>query len=286
MADITTNSVTAGVQNSLGNIDPINNTLKNMPNPAAGLSPNSLQNLGKAQNISGAASGAKSQAAGAAANVKSQANAAKDAANGKVADAKAKAAGAANAAKDAAKGAANAAKDAVNGKIAEAKGKIADAKGKAADALTKVKGLFKKNKKQVQPPPEFKPKELPKAPMFKESALPNKPAPVEEPKPAEVKPPSDPKGTLVTEYKGYKIYEKRVGPFRTLTTYKGESIIHVGDRNGATTQNVLVDIEKEYIDSISEQARYDNQSQAEKEGLTAEQYFAKYPDRKTGLEKP
>lgn len=64
------------------------------------------------------------------------------------------------------------------------------------------------------------------------------------------KQPEDPKGTFVTEYKGYQIYEKKLGPFRTLTTYdfKG-SVFHTGDRTAAAPQSVMVNIEKEYINS-------------------------------------
>jgi len=66
----------------------------------------------------------------------------------------------------------------------------------------------------------------------------------EEQKPQE---PEDPKGKVVAEHRGYQIYEKKQGPFRTLTSYKGDATFHTGDRTSAAAQNIMIDIEKEYI---------------------------------------
>lgn len=107
-----------------------------------------------------------------------------------------------------------------------------------------------------------------------EPTLTPEPSPTPEPTP-------DPKGKLVAEYMGYKIYEKRRGPFRTLYTYdKKDNLFHTGDETGAAAQNIMVDIEKRYIDEAIYQKRLDNQTQAEKEGLNAEQFYAKYPDKR------
>jgi hypothetical protein len=59
--------------------------------------------------------------------------------------------------------------------------------------------------------------------------------------------PEDPKGKVVAEHRGYKIYEKKQGPWRTLTSYKGDATFHTGDRTSAAAQNIMIDIEKEYI---------------------------------------
>jgi hypothetical protein len=193
-------------------------------------------------------------------------NAVKDQAKSVISEAKAQAQAAINAVKDLA-GAAKAQAD-------EAKAKAKEAADKAKEAADKIKSMAKKGP-QLPPVPEFKQKEMPMPKKFEKKEQPIK---------VEEKPQADTKGSVVSDYKGYKIYEKKLGPFRTLVTYKDDKIFHVGDRTAATSQSAMIDIEKGYIDSNIEKQRYDNQAQAQKEGLTAEQFFSKYPDRKTGAE--
>lgn len=106
---------------------------------------------------------------------------------------------------------------------------------------------------------------------------------VQNPSEKKPEPPEDPKGSLLTEYKGYKIYTKKDLFGNVLSSYKGDAIFHKGNESSAAAA-VLLDIEKRYIDSNIDNQRRANQDQAEKEGLTAAQFFAKYPDRKTGQE--
>jgi hypothetical protein len=97
------------------------------------------------------------------------------------------------------------------------------------------------------------------------------------------KPPEDPKGELVGQHKGYELRKTKKGPMKSITSWKGDAKLHAGDLSSAD-DSILIDIEKGYIDSKIDDQRRSNQDQAQKEGLTAAEFFAKYPDRKTGQE--
>jgi hypothetical protein len=68
--------------------------------------------------------------------------------------------------------------------------------------------------------------------------------------PEEQKPqaPEDPKGTFVTEYKGLKLYETENGPFKTITSYRGDATFHTGPANAAASRELLISTEKLWID--------------------------------------
>lgn len=184
---------------------------------------------------------AKSQGSGLINAAKAQGseliNAVKDQAKAVVDEAKAQAQAAINAVKDLT-GAAKAQAD-------EAKAKAKEAADKAKEAADKIKRMAKKGP-QLPPVPEFKQKEMP---------LPKKFDKKEEKPKVEEKPQADSKGTMVNEYKGYKIYERKIGPGRTLVTYKDDKIFHVGDRTFSVPQNAMIDIEKQYIDSDVEKEK-------------------------------
>jgi hypothetical protein len=63
------------------------------------------------------------------------------------------------------------------------------------------------------------------------------------------KPPEDPKGTFITEYKGLKLYETERGPFKTITSWKGDENWYTGPANAAAGTQLLVDTMKIFIDS-------------------------------------
>jgi len=56
------------------------------------------------------------------------------------------------------------------------------------------------------------------------------------------------KGTLVMEYKNYSIYEVISGKLRTLTSYNGDTPVHIGNTTKNTREAKLVK-EKQFIDS-------------------------------------
>jgi len=63
------------------------------------------------------------------------------------------------------------------------------------------------------------------------------------------KEPEDPKGKLVTEYKGLKLYQTENGPFKTITSWKGDATFYTGLPNAAASTQLLVDTHKLVIDS-------------------------------------
>ena len=63
------------------------------------------------------------------------------------------------------------------------------------------------------------------------------------------KPPEDPKGTFITEYKGLKLYETERGPYKTITSWKGDENWYTGPANAAAGTQLLVDTMKIVIDS-------------------------------------
>ena len=69
--------------------------------------------------------------------------------------------------------------------------------------------------------------------------------------PSEEKPkePEDPKGKLITEYKGLKLYQTERGPFKTITSWKGDENWYTGPANAAASTELLVDTMKLFIDS-------------------------------------
>ena len=89
-------------------------------------------------------------------------------------------------------------------------------------------------------------KETPATKTVKENGKEQKPKNPSEEKPKE---PEDPKGKLVTEYKGLKLYETENGPFKTITSWKGDEKWHTGPANAAAGTQLLVDTEKLVIDS-------------------------------------
>jgi hypothetical protein len=63
------------------------------------------------------------------------------------------------------------------------------------------------------------------------------------------KPPEDPKGELITEYKGLKLYQTERGPYKTITSWKGDENWYTGPANAAASTQLLVDTMKLFIDS-------------------------------------
>ena len=59
----------------------------------------------------------------------------------------------------------------------------------------------------------------------------------------------DPKGELITEYKGLKLYQTENGPFKTITSWKGDATFYTGLPNAAASTQLLVDTHKLVIDS-------------------------------------
>jgi hypothetical protein len=71
----------------------------------------------------------------------------------------------------------------------------------------------------------------------------------ENPVAAAPKEPEDPKGKLITEYKGLKLYETQRGPYKTITSWKGDENWYTGPANAAASTQLLVDTMKLFIDS-------------------------------------
>ena len=63
------------------------------------------------------------------------------------------------------------------------------------------------------------------------------------------KEPEDPKGELITEYKGLKLYQTERGPYKTITSWKGDENWYTGLPNAAASTQLLVDTMKLVIDS-------------------------------------
>ena len=76
----------------------------------------------------------------------------------------------------------------------------------------------------------------------------------ENPVAAAPKEPEDPKGTLVAEYKGLKLYQTENGPFKTITSWRGDTVFHTGPANAAASTQLLVDTEKLVINDRLENA--------------------------------
>lgn len=71
------------------------------------------------------------------------------------------------------------------------------------------------------------------------------------------KAPEDAKGIFITEYKGYKLYQTKGDEgikgtsFIKVSSYKGDSLFHAGDKTYSSPQSRMVDIEKKYIDAFA-----------------------------------